>query len=209
MRTDCANFSRQEFATVTTVELIRIVAVVGFTLAAAICDYRTKKLPNKLTVSCFVAALVFQITTGAIDGGWRGAGSGLLVALEGFGVGFGILLVLWLIGGGGAGDVKLMGALGAWFGPQQTLILFFLSTVFVLILSVGVLAWQMILNGAWNVRRRYMSSQNEADAKRRGLSREAAAEQHKIRRRLMPYGVPVALASWLLLVWSLRTHWFG
>jgi len=194
---------------VSTVELIHIVAVVGFTLVAAICDYRTKRLPNKLTVSCFVAALVFQITAGAIAGGWSGAGTGLLTALGGFGVGFGILLVLWLIGGGGAGDVKLMGALGAWFGPQQTLILFLVSTVFVLILSVGVLAWQIVQTGMFNMKRRYMSTQNEADAKRRGLSREAAAEQHKLRRRLMPYGVPVALASWMLLVWSLRSHWNG
>ncbi|MCE9607110.1 MAG: A24 family peptidase [Planctomycetia bacterium] len=193
----------------TTAELIRIIAVVLFTLGAAICDYRTKKLPNKLTVSCFAAALVYQLATGAFADGWRGAGIGLLTALEGFAVGFGILLVLWLIGGGGAGDVKLMGALGAWFGPTQTLILFFVSTIFVLILSVGVLAWQMINTGAWNVRRRYMSSQNEDDAKRRGLSREAAATQHKLRRRLMPYGVPVALASWMVLAWSLRSHWLG
>jgi prepilin peptidase CpaA len=194
---------------VSNVELIRIVAVVGFTLIAAICDYRTKRLPNKLTVSCFAAALVYQLASGAYLGGWSGAGAGLLTAMGGFGVGFGILLVLWLIGGGGAGDVKLMGALGAWFGPTQTLILFFVSTIFVIVLSVGVLAWQMIQSGMFNVKRRYMTTQNEADAKRRGLSREAAAEQHKLRRRLMPYGVPVALASWMVLAWSFRTHWFG
>ena len=31
-------------------------------------------------------------------------------------MGFGLLFVPWLLGGGGMGDVKLLAALGAWLG---------------------------------------------------------------------------------------------
>ena len=80
-------------------------AVMLFTGLAFLCDLKTRRIPNWLTVISLVLALAFHLTTG----GWPG----LLAALGGFAVGFGILLVLWLIGGGGGGDVILMGALGA------------------------------------------------------------------------------------------------
>ena len=94
--------------------------VVIFTAVAAYIDWKTRKLPNVLTVSFFLAGLLFHLIHGAVTGGWSGAFGELLFALKGFGVGFGILLPLWLIGGGGAGDVKLFGALGAWLGAWLT-----------------------------------------------------------------------------------------
>lgn len=194
----------------TTVDYVQFGFVVLFTMVAAVCDFRTKRLPNWLTVPGFVAALVFHAVRGALDGGWGGAGSALLTALGGFAVGFGILFVLWIIGGGGAGDVKLMGALGAWFGPMNTFNLFIISTVFVLFLSFGVLAWQMIQKGAYAAKRRYLGAESAADVRKaRGLSREEAAVQRKVKRRLMPYGVPVALAAWVMLLWSFRSQLFG
>ena len=96
-----------------------LVCVAAFTALAAGFDLRTKKLPNRLTVPALVAAFVFH---GATSGS-----SGQLTALAGFATGFGILLVLWIVGGGGGGDVKLMGALGAWLGPQGTLAVFLIS----------------------------------------------------------------------------------
>ncbi len=186
-----------------TATLVFIGFVTAFTLIAAICDARTKKLPNWLTVPGFLAALVFHGVAGGLADGWSGAGHGLLYAFGGFGVGFGILLVLWLIGGGGAGDVKLMGALGAWFGAKHTFTLFLVSTVFVLVLSVGSFAWQMATRGMWSAKRKYLGGPNaKAD---RGLDPREAALQHKVRRRLLPYGVPVALAAWVLL-WAMRTQ---
>jgi prepilin peptidase CpaA len=186
--------------------LIGVVSV--FTLTAAICDYRSKKIPNRLTVPGFLAALVFHAVVGAVEAGWSGMGLGLLNSLAGFGVGFGILLVLWLIGGGGAGDVKLMGAVGAWLGPKPTLIVFLVSTVFVMVLSVASLTWRMIADGMWKTKRRYLSSADET-AKPKGLSADEAMLRHKVRRRLLPYGVPVALATWVVLAWTFRDQLFA
>lgn len=189
-----------------TANWLLIAAVTVFTLTAAVWDFRTKRIPNWLTVPGFLAALVFQGTVGAFEAGWAGFGGGLLTAMEGFGVGFGILLVLWLIGGGGAGDVKLMGALGAWLGPRNTLMVFFVSVVFILFLSAGFLAFQLLQKGMWGVKRKYLST--AAAKPNRGESAEDAALRRKVSRRLLPYGVPVALATWVVLVWSFREQLF-
>ena len=51
-------------------------------------------------------------------------GIGPLWALAGFAVGFSLLIVPWLLGGGGMGDVKMLAALGTWLGPLLVLVAF-------------------------------------------------------------------------------------
>jgi len=85
--------------------LVFVLVVGAFTAVAAVSDLRTRRLPNWLTVPAFAAGLLAH----TVVNGFAGLGFALL----GFATGFGLLLVLWLIGGGGGGDVKLMGALGA------------------------------------------------------------------------------------------------
>ncbi len=184
-----------------------IAAVVGFTLTAAVCDFRSKKIPNRLTVPAFAAALVYHGAVGAWTGGWYGMGSHLLTALAGFGVGFGILLVLWLIGGGGAGDVKLMGAVGAWLGPWNTLTVFLVSTAFIAVLSAGFLMYQLINKGMSKTKSRYLTAEDPKKGPK-GMSTDDAAMLRKTRRRLLPFGVPVALATWVVLAWSFREQLF-
>ncbi|GDY10554.1 MAG: prepilin peptidase [Planctomycetota bacterium] len=95
--------------------------VAVFTLTAAILDVRHRRIPNALSVTGLAVGLVFRL---AIDGL-----PGLGDALGGFAVGFGSLLLLWSMGGGGGGDVKLMGALSVWLGTQQTVHVLILSSV--------------------------------------------------------------------------------
>lgn len=105
------------------------IAAAVITAAAAATDYRRRRIPNALTLSAFALGLVFRVAT---DGG-----AGLLDAGLGFGVGFGTLFVLWICGGGGAGDVKLMGALGVWLGFSLTLSVLLLSVLVVCLLTLA------------------------------------------------------------------------
>jgi len=78
-------------------------------LSAAWTDWRTRKIPNWLTVP----ALLLGLAVHSVVAGWPGA----TTSLEGAGLALGLLLPLVLLRGLGAGDWKLMGALGAFLGP--------------------------------------------------------------------------------------------
>lgn len=77
-------------------------------------DWRTRKIPNKLTVP----ALLLGLTLSLVLGSWQG----LKLSLEGAGISLGVLLPFVLMRGLGAGDWKLMGALGAFLGPQRAIV---------------------------------------------------------------------------------------
>src|ERR1700760_3065655 len=83
------------------------------TALAAIVDFRVRKIPNWLTVPAFVAGVTLRTALF----GWAGAKS----ALEGTGLALALLLPLVLLRALGAGDWKLMGAVGAFLGPMMFL----------------------------------------------------------------------------------------
>ena len=95
---------------------------IGLTLLAAWTDWRTRKIPNWLTVAGFLAGIAIN----SYLRGWHGTKA----SLEGAGLALVLLLPLVLLRGLGAGDWKLMGAVGAFLGP----VLF----VFVLVGSILV-----------------------------------------------------------------------
>lgn len=78
-------------------------------IVAAAWDLRTRRIPNVLT---FGAALVAIVLHGYMTG-WREAG----LSIAGFAVGIALFFPFFAIGGLGAGDVKLLGAVGACVGP--------------------------------------------------------------------------------------------
>src|ERR1700734_3319754 len=76
---------------------------------AAWSDLRTRRIPNWLTV----AGVFLGIAVHTRISGWHGTAT----SLEGVGLGLVLLLPLVLMRALGAGDWKLMGALGAFLGP--------------------------------------------------------------------------------------------
>ena len=176
-------------------KLIFFICVGGFTLAAATFDSRTRKVPNWLTVPVLLGGLLFHTVAGALDGGFPGAAKGFGWAAGGFAVGFGILFLLWMVGGTGGGDVKLMGALGAWLGPYLALIVFVVSGLIVMVYTVFAMAVFTSRRGVAATQKRYLR-QSATDRKSKGKSQ---AGRSTSRRRLLPLGVPVAMATWAVL----------
>ena len=80
---------------------------IGF--VACITDLRSRRIPNALTFSAAGAGLAFHVLAPG--------GEGATTAVLGLLVGVAIFFVPCALGGLGAGDVKLLGALGAWLGP--------------------------------------------------------------------------------------------
>lgn len=88
--------------------------VIGASLAAAWIDLRTRRIPNALSLPLAAAGLLFR----GLFEGWAGAGD----SLAGF---FAMLLpffVLFALKGSGAGDAKMMGAIGAWLGLRAGIV---------------------------------------------------------------------------------------
>lgn len=89
-----------------TVSVWAAAAVVAITVIATDSDFRSRRIPNLLTFAGLLLALAFH----AIGSGVHGLTQAALGAL----IAGGVLLPGWLMGWMGAGDVKLMAAVGAW-----------------------------------------------------------------------------------------------
>jgi prepilin peptidase CpaA len=82
-------------------------------LAACVTDLRSRRIPNVLTFGSAAVALLFHLGAGGT--------SGLLQSALGWIVGAAIFFIPFALGGMGAGDIKLLAALGAWLGPIPAL----------------------------------------------------------------------------------------
>jgi prepilin peptidase CpaA len=107
-------------------------------------DWRTRRIPNWLTVPGALAGLAAN----AILQGWHGA----LISLEGAGLALALLLPLVLLRGFGAGDWKLMGAMGAVLGWREMLAVLFASALISGVMAVfHMVAARRVKETLWNV----------------------------------------------------------
>ena len=112
-------------------------ALLGAVLVvAAVTDLRHQIVPNRLTVPAIALGLLLHGAEGLTRGGWAGLGDELIVAFAATLVGLVPMALLFLAGGLGGGDVKLVGAVGAISGSWQCV----LGTVFYGFLLAAVMA---------------------------------------------------------------------
>lgn len=91
------------------------------TLIAAVFDIRSRRIPNWLVLSGIVTGFAWNL----YSGGWPGLGH----AAAGFGVGFALYFPLYLLRARGAGDVKLLAAVGAIVGAGNCFWIFLLTAL--------------------------------------------------------------------------------
>lgn len=95
------------------IEWARSVAVIVLCATAVAIDLRTRRIPNVLTFGAALLALAFH----GLAAGVQGA----LVSIVGWLIGAALFYPFFALGGMGAGDVKLLAAVGAWLGPAAAL----------------------------------------------------------------------------------------
>ena len=119
------------------IDLARFVILTPMLLSAFIVDYKIQIIPNRLNLTMFEIGLIFVFILGIQN---LNVAKDLLLGLL---VGGGIFVLITLIGGAiagkeamGLGDVKLMGALGLYFGVVNIAIISVLSFVIGAIISI-------------------------------------------------------------------------
>lgn len=130
-------------------------------LALVVSDLRQQRLPNYLTMPMLLLGLLLNLLRAAWLGqqgeagryfGLTGIGGGLVegfcFSIAGLLIGFALFTLLWQLKKCGAGDVKLMAALGTWIGPLWFFFVFvgtIIATVFLMIIW-WCYAWTMKRN---------------------------------------------------------------
>lgn len=168
--------------------------VLGAVLLAAVVDVWKYKIHNILTIPLLLTGIAFH----AVDGG----GEGVVLSLLGALCGFLLVLAPFLLGGLGAGDVKLMAGVGAWLGFPM-IVYVFIGTGF----ASGLCAIVMIL---WQTKRWKAVSLNIRVMAYRifSIGKHLAAEdwvedQVKLhnRGRLIPFAAMIATGVCGAMLW--------
>jgi prepilin peptidase CpaA len=168
-------------------------AAVYFVLlfTAAVTDATRRRIYNGAVLAAVAAGLLLSGLRGWLEG--AGA-AGLAASLGGLGLAFVIFYAFHWLGGLGAGDVKLMAALGALTSWR-----FVLYATFCVALAGAVFAlgWLLAHGGGAEAWRAFASSDRQA-------RREAVAAGDS--RRTLPYAVAVCAGGvWAVWVYLSRT----
>jgi prepilin peptidase CpaA len=169
---------QHEILNISGIQILPSVLLVLMVLIAAYSDYRWKRIPNIITLPSIAAGLLIH----GIQGGW----SGLYFSLAGLILGAGLFVIFYLLGGIGAGDVKLMGAIGSFLGAEQILIVFLLTGLVGGLMSL----YKIVMNHSIKQAKSRLARLNI----RKGLFNPLTDT--------IPYGVAIAIGTLLTLTFN-------
>jgi len=117
----------------------KILFLSGFLILACVFDVRSRRIPNGLSAGVLACGIVLAF----VAAGFQGLGSALAGAL----VALVVMMPLYVLGMMGAGDAKLMIALGTWLNAAimvETLLYTFMAGALLALVA-------MLLRGGWGV----------------------------------------------------------
>ena len=97
------------------------IAAIGVAPIAVVWDVSTRRIPNLLTFG----PRSLRFAAHGYLGGWPALG----LSLAGWAVGVAFFFPMFALGGMGAGDVKFLGAIGAWLGAAAVIWVGFFSGI--------------------------------------------------------------------------------
>ena len=154
-----------------------VTAVAGSGLVSAVVDMRTRRVPNPLTMGIAALGLGFAAT--------RLSDLTIVAAALGWGVGLGLMLLPYVFGAMGGGDLKLFAALGTFLGPRPTVQAFLYTLV-----AGGVLAVVVALQ-----RRRLQETMHNAAALVASGGANAEAIEHPTSNNRFAYAPAIAVGT--------------
>ena len=168
------------------------VVLLALVLGAAIYDVRYRRIPNWLTV---LGVLVGLGLNSFMYQGWPG----LRFSLVGMAVGFGVYFVLYALRAMGAGDVKLMAAIGSMVGWQDWFAIFIITALVGGVAALGlVLLRGRLKNTLFNVG--FIVS--EMKSGRPAYIKREELDVRSPKALGLPHGAVIAVASIAFLVLS-------
>jgi len=178
--------------------LATLLIVVGFAAWIAVIDWRHFRIPNALTLPFAIAGLAINVYSFGLPG--------IATSLGGLAVGFLLLLIPYLMGGFGGGDVKLLAAIGSWVGAGPIIQIFLVSAV-----MLGVVSAIMILSNR-DVRHRAWLNLQLAAGNVTSLSKSMGGQDRveqvvrgdKRKGRAVPFGIMIAAG--ILFLIALRAY---
>jgi prepilin peptidase CpaA len=147
-------------------------------VCACVSDLRTRRIPNQLVLLLAVTGLAYSSGIGSVA-------EGLARGFGGLGVGLIFWLPFWLLGWLGAGDVKLFAAAAAWLGPWGAVEAAVLGALLGGVFAAVWLGWERGVRVA-------LEKSLLAMVHPRVLASPAFTISD--RRRLVPYGIALALS---------------
>lgn len=176
-------------------DYLSIALLVGVLLVAAAIDHRYHRIPNLLTYPTMVIALTFHGLTNGLDG--------LLFSAGGVAMGIGILILPYMIGVMGAGDAKLLGAVGAILGARGVFITFLFTAViggaYALIVLIIRSEYRKDFIGRWGAVFKTFAFTGQF------ITIDAAK---KVKAPELPYGIAIALGTLVYVILQLSGYRF-
>lgn len=165
-------------------------------LALAVCTYtdlHSRRIPNVATLPLMLVALIIHSLHA-----WP---LGLFFSLKGLALGFALLFPAYLLGGLGAGDVKLMAAVGAVLGAAETFTAFLVIAVLGGVAALAMMAWrrEMLL------RLKRLGAGFSLILFGRTLDGLRVHDRSRLKREGIPYGAVIAVGTTLSVGYRLYT----
>jgi len=162
------------------VEVLLLIVV----LAAAVYDVRYRRIPNWISVGGAIL--------GVLSNWLMHRTAGLTFALAGLALGFGLYFLLYLIHAMGAGDVKLMAAIGALVGWKAWVAIFVITAILGGIMAmILIMARKRVKKTFWNIG--FVLS--EMRHGRAAYVRREELDVHSPKSMGLPHGAVIAVST--------------